>query len=310
MNPTSGSDAAVLRRWDININRSGCIIAALLLLGPATRADRSAVLIDRLAETPGDTELLLELKTLISSSTDVGKKARLGTVYCLGCFYTGNMAEANRVRAYLKRTYTSDPNLSYLEPKELTTTCHVCDARPAKAECSSCRGTGECKVCSGEGGRHWDSFSGGSYKKCKSCKGRGRCLRCNGSGSVAVKCKACNGEGREFSRAAVKRTYLTLLRPTTQEPAKKTTLASTQQDAAIPSSTSGSTLAIVRDDGISNQIETMSLARMLATNPAAIDDLFEGETLRITDTVIWITERLHRNMEEKSRRRLPEQAGE
>jgi hypothetical protein len=48
-------------------------------------------------------------------------------------------------------------------------------------ECRSCKGTGNCARCEGEG-----IDPAGNFKKCRRCEGTGVCPGCGGSGWVII----------------------------------------------------------------------------------------------------------------------------
>lgn len=86
-----------------------------------------------------------------------------------------------------------------LEMKNYLKPCDVCDGSgAAERDCRSCKGTGKCVRCGGDGER--DSEFLDRTTPCTTCRGNGKCADCGGPGKIKIRCGACEGTGRDFDK--------------------------------------------------------------------------------------------------------------
>lgn len=203
-----------------------CALVTVATTAHQSLADSDAdVLCSKLAASPGDTKLLTQLKAQVSTTSAVDEKARLASIYCLGCMYTRQTQEAESVAAYLRKNFPSNPNTSWLTDGSLRAPCEKCagDGKVTNP-CTSCSGSGECRTCRGQGSRDVPTFSGSEYRRCTVCSGTGKCKQCNGTRKTTAICPACRGQGGILSTERVKVTYLELLARKTPSSASVATL--------------------------------------------------------------------------------------
>jgi hypothetical protein len=102
-----------------------------------------------------------------------------------------DFSEAKRFNLMVEVLFPDDEVLEinkYLKP------CKKCDGKGwIETPCSTCKGTGKCPRCNGEG--VCASEIDDTKTHCTACRGTGKCFTCGGKGVKRSKCAACKGRG-------------------------------------------------------------------------------------------------------------------
>jgi len=195
----------------------GCLFASLVLISLSVHAGNATIhqLSEQLAVTPGSKQLLAQFKEALKTETNTDDKVHHAVIYCLGCFYTGQMAEGDALRQSILEKFPSSPDSELLASKNLTATCGKCNGTGKQdISCHRCNNSGQCTICKGAGQKQYQGFKNSSeIKNCPGCNGTGKCKGCNGTGQAKTSCLGCRGQGFAFSYEQVGKTYLSLLSP-------------------------------------------------------------------------------------------------
>ena len=169
----------------------------------------------QLSADPSDKQLLAQYKASLKTETNTVDKVHHAVIYCLGCFFTGQMAEGDALRQSILEKFPLNPEAELLATKSLTATCDQCNGTGKQdSPCRRCNNSGQCTICKGAGQKQYQGFNNSSeIKNCPGCNGTGKCKDCNGTGQVKVLCSQCSGKGVVFSKEMVGKLYVSLLNP-------------------------------------------------------------------------------------------------
>ena len=166
----------------------------------------------QLAKTPFDAATLAQFRSAIGGETNVERRRDFTMIYYLGCMATQNGSEADKVRAYMDRTYPAT-DLSGVSIRSLSVACPKCAHGVVKARCADCAGAGTCRQCGGNGISRTRGFDGQAMK-CTTCLGSGKCRKCNGTGETEGRCPQCRGAGYVLSSDRIRAAYTGLIKST------------------------------------------------------------------------------------------------
>jgi S1-C subfamily serine protease len=173
----------------------------------------SKAILSSLAVRPNDKQLLRDLKAAIAQTQDSNLKAKLGTIYCLGCLVTGQEQEWSQTYVQIKKFNPTNEYVNLLSLEAIGDVCPECrGATYTYKDCTRCKGTGKCTSCDGKG--KVSAKSGGAERPCIGCKGSGECSGCEGSGAIKTACTKCSDKGAIWSPTAANEIYLKLLKAT------------------------------------------------------------------------------------------------
>jgi hypothetical protein len=162
-----------------------------------------------LRTAPSDPDTLARVaKAATGTNLAAIARVRLLTAYCLGQIGAGQDDLAQKAWDCLKKTAEEDataaaPYLALLEQAARPAVCPTCNGtKYSQKPCTTCNGSGNCRICGGSGKRDRPNVSGGSERvPCFTCNQRGKCKECGGSGNARTVCPACQGRGGQIDRA-------------------------------------------------------------------------------------------------------------
>ena len=169
----------------------------------------------QLAITPGNKDLLAQYKAAVWAESNSVSKVHHVVTYCLGCYFTGQMAEGDALRQSVLEKFPSNPDAELLASKNLTDACDQCNGTGKQdSPCRRCNNSGQCNICNGSGQKQYQNFDNRvDIRKCPSCNGTGKCKDCSGTGQTKTFCLRCSGKGTVFSKEQVEKLYVSLLNP-------------------------------------------------------------------------------------------------
>ncbi|MEI7437750.1 MAG: protein kinase, partial [bacterium] len=182
-----------------------------------------------LASHPFDSSSLANLKSILTSETNMERRCKLTIVYYAGCLATSMTDEADKSRSYLDRTFPQSA-LSEIQSSNFSDSCPACKAGTITSPCQDCKETGSCHKCGGNGISIIKGFDGRRLT-CISCNGTGKCRKCKGSAVANNPCIKCGGSGQALSLEKVRGKYLELLNSLAPGPATSTTVSTTAEKA-------------------------------------------------------------------------------
>lgn len=121
---------------------------------------------------------------------EASEKMALGLAI-LQSLLDGEAADARRLVILMEEM---EIEIEGVTREELSETCSVCEGvGDVERTCASCKGSGKCVRCEGEGKRR--TGIGDNTLHCTTCKGSGKCRDCAGEGEHLSVCNACKGRG-------------------------------------------------------------------------------------------------------------------
>jgi len=195
----------------------GCLLASTIVISLSVHAGNVTIqqLSEQLAVTPDSKQLLSQFKEALKAETNTDDKVHHAVIYCLGCYFTGQVAEGDALRQSILARFPSHPDVELLAMKRLTESCIQCNGTGTQdIPCRRCNNSGQCVICNGGGQKQYQGFDNRvEIKRCPGCSGTGKCKDCNGTGQAKTVCLRCSGKGSAFSKEQVEHLYVSLLKP-------------------------------------------------------------------------------------------------
>lgn len=189
------------------------LILFLVIAGPVWAQSNTLDILAGLRDQPMNPVLLREIKASLPQEKDPNMQCRLGVLYTLGSFASGNAAEGLSMRAAIQKAFPGNDLLQDMADNRISDPCDDCRQGVILDPCSACNGTGRCQPCKGTGQQILPGLGDQTRKiKCMHCvDAPGKCKKCGGAKGFPKACPTCAGSGLLGSPAKANTLYLRLL---------------------------------------------------------------------------------------------------